>query len=460
MRARIVPGAVIEGIVGVPGDKSIAHRWLMLAATAQGRSRLTNLPVALDVASTARCLAGVTLKARPPLEAWADKVSRSAERHGFTWDVRFAGIDADTDGAEVEVEGDGRRGLVAPRRELDCGNSGTTMRLLVGLLAAVPGPFVLTGDASLRSRPMERVAEPLAAMGAEVATTEGHAPVRIAGGPLRGIEFTTPTPSAQVKGAVLLAGTVAEGRTTVVERTVTRDHTERALAALGAPVAVADGRVEVSSFQQPGFDGAVPGDPSSSAFVLAAAALTGGSVVVRDVGVNPTRLGFIDVMRRMGLDVSVRAVERRVGEPVGEIELAPGGDLVGTTVEPMELPRVIDEVPVLAALATHARGETWFAGAGELRVKESDRLSALVSVVRGLGGQAAVEGDDLVVVGGGLRGGRATSGGDHRIAMAAAVAALAAEAACEVVGIEDAAVSFPGFAGVLATLGARIVEVA
>lgn len=456
MRARIVPGGVVEGAALVPGDKSIAHRWLMLAATATGRSRLSNLPLALDVASTARCLAGVTLKARPSLEEWAANVSRSAESHGFTWDPRSAEWVVE----EVEVEGDGRGGPVPSGFDLDCGNSGTTMRLLSGLLAAVAGPFVLTGDPSLRSRPMERVAEPLRAMGATVETDDGHAPLRVAGGSLRAIEFMSRTPSAQVKSAVVLAATAAEGRTVVRETAPTRDHTERALAALGGPVVAAPGRVEISAFQHPGFDAAVPGDASSAAYILAAAALTHGHVVVRGVGVNPTRTAFVDVMRRMGLDIQLRTLVERVGEPVGEIEMNERGRLVGTTVQPQELPLVIDEVPVLAALAAHAHGETWFGGAGELRVKESDRLHAVVGVVRGLGGQAAVEGDDLVVVGGGLRGGGAASGGDHRIAMAAAVAALAADGVSEIDGIDDAAVSFPGFGGALSELGARIEEVA
>jgi 3-phosphoshikimate 1-carboxyvinyltransferase len=445
---------VVEGVVEVPGDKSIAHRWLMLAATARGRSVLSNLPLALDVASTARCLAQVTLEARPPLEAWVDKVARSAESHGFTWNVRVRDLRASV----VEVEGQGRLGLVSPGRGLDCGNSGTTLRLLSGLLAPIRDTFILTGDASLRRRPMERVAAPLRAMGAEVSTTDGHAPVRIGGRGLRGIEYATPVPSAQIKSAVLLAATAAEGPTVVRETVRTRDHTERALAALGGPVTIDGGGVEVSAFQHGGFDGAVPGDPSAGAFVVGASALTGGHVVVENVGVNPTRIAFVDVMRRMGVDVTVRVLDERLAEPVGELEVAAAAPIVGTTIEPNELPLVIDEVPLLASLAAHARGDTWFAGAGELRVKESDRLAAVVSMIRGLGGEAAVEGEDLVIAGGGLRGGRASSSGDHRIAMASAIAALAADGPSEVDGIEDAGVSFPGFAGALAALGARIEE--
>ena len=452
MRARILPATAIGGVASVPGDKSIAHRWLMLAATAAGRSRLANLPPALDVASTARCLAALTVKAQPPLEAWAGNVARGGESHGFTWDGRVA------DGLpeEVEVEGDGRLGLSQPERDLDCGNSGTTMRLLAGLVSPVEATFSLTGDASLRSRPMERVAAPLRAMGAVVDTTDGTAPVRIVGGPLRGIEYETPVPSAQVKSAVLLAATAAKGVTVVREAAPTRDHTERALAALGAPIASDGARIRLGPFQHPGFDGVVPGDASSAAYLLAGAALTGGHVRIDGVGVNPSRTAFVAVMRRMGVDVSIRLLEERVGEPVGQIEARRGGGLTGTVVEADELPLIVDEVPVLASLAVHARGETWFAGAGELRVKESDRLSAVVSLVRGLGGEAAVEGEDLIVVGGGLPGGRAVSRGDHRIAMAATVAALAAAGPSEIEGIDDAGVSFPGFTSTLAALGAEI----
>lgn len=303
---------------------------------------------------------------------------------------------------------------------------------------------------------MERVAEPLRRMGSDVRTTQGRPPVRVAGGPLRGIRFESSLPSAQVKSAVLLAGTAAEGETVVVEAVPTRDHTERALSALGAPISLGRGQIAVSAFQHEGFEGSVPGDLSSAAFLLVAAALTGGDVTVHDVGVNPSRTRFLDVMRRMGVAVEVRPTGERVGEPLGAVRARVGGSLVGTTVEAEELPLLIDEVPILVALAAHARGETWFVGAGELRVKESDRLNGLAALVRGLGGEASVEQEDLVVVGGGLAGGRARSGGDHRIAMAAAVAALAADGPCEIDGIEDAAVSFPGFAGALSALGASL----
>jgi len=330
------------------------------------------------------------------------------------------------------------------------------MRLVAGVLAACPFEAVMVGDPSLSSRPMERIAEPLRAMGARVRTTGGHAPVTIAGGRLRGTLHRCPVPSAQVKSAVLLAGLAAEGETTVVEPAATRDHTERALAALGAPLRSRERSVTVSAFAYPGFDGRVPGDVSSAAFLVAAAALTGGELAIRDVGLNPTRTRFLSVLERMGVPTRAEVSRLELGEPVGDLVVGACDGLRGTFVPGDELPLVIDEVPVLALLAAHADGQTRFAGAGELRVKESDRLAGPAGAIRALGGHAAVEGEDLVVAGGGLEGGRASSGGDHRMAMAIAVGALGAHGAVEIEGMEAAEVSFPGFVRVLAGLGARI----
>lgn len=452
MRARIVPGRPVGGTLRVPGDKSIAHRWLILAATADGHSHLRDLPAALDVRATASCLASIAPGARPSLEAWARAAPAAGEEPGFTWDPDAAAKRV----GDLEVEGDGRVGLRASPGELDCGNSGTTMRLLAGVLAATGFRSVLTGDESLRVRPMERVAEPLRRMGAAVRTTDGHAPIEIHGAPLRGIVYRPVVPSAQVKSAVLLAGIAAEGETVVEESAPTRDHTERALAALGAPVAAEPGRVRVGRFQHAGFEGRVPGDLSSAAFLVAAAALTGSGLVVEGVGLNPSRAAVLDVMRRMGVPIEVRVRRAELGEPVGDVSVGPVEGLRGTTVEASELPLVIDEVPVLTALAAHARGESWFVGAGELRVKESDRLTGLAEGLRGLGGHAAVEADDLVVAGGGLPGGSADAGGDHRMAMALCVAALAGEGPSVVGGLEWAEVSFPGFAATLRGLGADL----
>ena len=354
------------------------------------------------------------------------------------------------------LETHGRVALEAPGASLDCANSGTTMRLLAGLLAGLPFASKLVGDESLSRRPMERVAEPLRAMGAEVRTTDGHAPMVVRGGGLRGIEHRVPVPSAQVKSAVLIAGLAASGETTVLEPAPTRDHTERALANLGAPIEFEPGRISVRAFQHGGFSASVPGDPSSAAFLVAAAVLTGSALEIHDVGLNPTRARFIQVLGRMGAGVVASVHREELGEPIGSLAVGPGRELVGTTVEADELPLVIDEVPVLALAAAHARGETCFAGAGELKVKESDRLASLAGAIRALGGDAAVEGDDLVVGGGGLRGGEAPASTDHRVVMAVAAAALAAQEPTTIAGIEAADVSFPGFLDALRSLGARV----
>jgi 3-phosphoshikimate 1-carboxyvinyltransferase len=456
MRLAIRPGGIVEGRLRVPGDKSIAHRWLILAATAVGRSSLRDLPPSLDLRSTASCLADLQPDARRALEEWSSNGVRGAETDGFTWDGEGGGPST----GDLEVEGEGRSSLRPPHGPLDCGNSGTTMRLLAGVLAAAPFTSTLVGDASLSARPMERVAEPLRAMGAAVRTHGGHAPLEVHGGRLRGISYRTPVPSAQLKSAVLLAGLAAEGRTEVVEPAATRDHTERALGALGAPVESEGTAVRVLAFQHHGFEGTVPGDVSSAAFVIGAAAVTGGSVQIPGVGLNPTRTRYLEVFRRMG--VEVRTVERRVelGEPVGEISARGPSALSPTTVDEQELPLVIDEVPVLAAVAAHARGDSWFAGGSELRLKESDRLNGLASSLRSLGAEAAVEGDDLVVAGGGVRGGSVHAAGDHRMVMAAAVAALGAWGEVVVDGAEAADVSFPGFDGALRALGADVEAIA
>jgi 3-phosphoshikimate 1-carboxyvinyltransferase len=453
MRAHVTPGSTVGGEVRVPGDKSIAHRWLLMAATANGSSRLEGLPRSLDTSSTAACLAMLAPAGRPALEAWASSPSVTGERHGSTWNRDASTLDVDT----LDLQGEGRRSLRRPARELDCANSGTTMRLLAGLVSASPFDTVLRGDASLSARPMERVAEPLRAMGADVTTQDGHAPLTIRGSELRGIRFEPDVPSAQVKSAVLLAALAAAGRTTVAEPVPTRDHTERLLITLGAPIrSEGTDLVFEGPYQHEGFRGAIPGDPSSAGFLLGAAAITGGNVTILGVGLNPTRLGFLDVLRRMGLEVEVDVEGDALGEPVGMMHLGPSGALRPVRVEVGEMPMVIDEVPLLAALATHADGPSRFEGGGELRVKESDRLSVLAEGIRSLGGEAAEEGDDLVVGGGGLAGGSAGSAADHRMAMAFAVAALAARSRSVVDGIESAAVSFPAFFRLLRSLGADV----
>jgi 3-phosphoshikimate 1-carboxyvinyltransferase len=452
MRVRILPGTGLGGRVLLPGDKSIAHRWLILAATARGRSRIAGLPPSLDVRSTAACLARLSPEARPGLDAWLRDDTFADESHGSTWNIRS------DHGASpaLEVESEGRDALVEASGDLDCGNSATAMRLLAGVVAAAPFRTVLTGDGSLSSRPMERVAEPLREMGAHVATTDGHAPIAVEGSRLRGIRYATPVPTAQVKSAVLLAGLAAEGETTVLETASTRDHTERALAALGAPVRVDPGGVTVERFQHAGFDATVPGDVSSAAFVAGAAVLTRSELAIERVGLNPTRTRFLDVVERMGVPVERRIQEEMLGEPIGVLTIGVPDALVGTRVGPDELPLVIDEVPILAVLGAFATGETSFLGASELRTKESDRLARLAGGLRALGGTAEDEGEDLVVGGGGLAGGRADAATDHRLAMAFAVAALGTGRPSDIDGMESAAVSFPGFLETLRQHGASV----
>ena len=456
MRIQVEPGGTVEGEAVVPGDKSIAHRWLILSATARGTSVLTGLPGALDVASTARCLAAVVgVRARPRLEAWGSMLEHERIGAGLTVDGRVGPTEAR---AELIIEGEGRDRLQVPGRPLDCGNSGTTMRLLTGVLAASHFTSTLTGDESLRARPMERVAVPLREMGASIRTDHGHPPVEVHGRPLRGIRHELAVPTAQAKGAILLAGLAADGWTTVVEPARTRDHTERALRRLGAPLRLEEVKrtISVSRFQHDGFEAEVPGDVSSAAFLAGAAILTGGELTIRGVGLNPTRTHFLSILERMGVGTESRVTGEELGEPVGELFVAHVAGLRGTEVTAGEMPLVIDEVPVLAALAAHADGATWFAEGAELRAKESDRLAGVAEMIRDLGGRAEVEGEDLVVQGGGLAGGRTSARRDHRLAMAAAIAALGARDECEIDGMEWSEVSFPGFLPALSALGARV----
>jgi len=451
----VTPSPTLEGSVAVPGDKSIAHRWLILSATAAGPSRLVGLPSSLDVRSTAACLAAVTDKARPSLDVFARNASPGVERGGSTWNENSP----EPLDLPLEVEGQGRAGLVPPAETLDCGNSGTTMRLLSGVLAAAPFETVLSGDESLSGRPMDRVAEPLRAMGASIETHDGHPPLVVRGAQLRGIRHVASVPSAQVKSAVLLAGVAADGETTVAEPAPTRDHTERALAALGASVSTDEDGIHVARYQHDGFQARVPGDVSSAAFLIAAAAVTGSRLSIEDVGLNPTRLHFLEVMDRMGVRTTCTVERTELGEPVGSIAVEPCAGVRAVRVEPGELPLIIDEVPVLAALATHASSDSWFLEAAELRVKESDWLHAIATGVRHLGGVAADEGVDLVIAGGGLDGGRADARGDHRMAMALVVAALGARGPSQIDGVEAADVSFPGFVTTMRALGVALEPV-
>jgi 3-phosphoshikimate 1-carboxyvinyltransferase len=425
-RATLVrPARAVRGALRVPPDKSISHRYALFAALADGPTAIAGYSTGADCQSTL----GV-------LEALGVSVTRTATAAGQ--DVRIAGRPA---------------GFAAPFGPLDCGNSGTTMRLVSGLLASQPFSSVLVGDASLTSRPMRRVMTPLAAMGAALTAGEGgRPPLHITGAPLHGITHTPEVPSAQIKSAVLLAGLRARGTTTVREPAPTRDHTERGLAAFGVAItrtAGGDISVEGGARLAGGLSIAVPGDPSATAFLaVAAAGLPGSRIDIEDVGLNPTRIALFDVLRRAGADVTTDVTGDWHGEPVGRVRIATG-ERLDVVVTPEEVPLLIDELPALAALATFG-GSIVVTGAAELRVKESDRISALVAGLRAMGADVDEFPDGFAV-----RGSRRLTGGvvdarhDHRLAMSFAVAALGATHPTEIHGAEVAAVSFPGFFSVL-----------
>lgn len=407
----------LSGPISVPGDKSISHRYALLAALAPGRSRLGGLAPGQDVRSTLFCLK--TLGAR----------------------VSFA----DTDTLEI----DGSHGLRAPARTLDAGNSGTTMRLLAGVLAGQPFTATIEGDASLSMRPMERVAVPLRAMGARIVTTDGHAPMTISGGQLAAIDFASPIASAQVKSAVLLAGLFARGRTTVTEPAPTRDHTERALVAFGATVdarpgyAALDGGQELSPATL-----AVPGDPSSAAtWAAAAASVPGSAIEIRNVGLNPGRLGFVSALARAGVDIQVDGEADGHTEPIGTIRVA-YGDPAFFEIHPVEVPSLIDELPVLAAMAARRAGMR-VTGAAELRVKESDRIHEVVQGLRAFGAIAEELPDGFEIDAGPLRAASVDARHDHRLAMAFAIAGLGLPET-HIAGAHVVDISYPGFLELLA----------
>ncbi|MHB8763366.1 MAG: 3-phosphoshikimate 1-carboxyvinyltransferase [Deferrisomatales bacterium] len=402
----------------VPGDKSVSHRALLFAALATGPSRLRGLQAGLDVAATRRALEALGVAIRD-----------------------------EADG--VVVEGRGIGGLVEPADALDCANSGTTIRLLAGVLAGHGFLSVLTGDASLRRRPMARVLDPLREMGALALgrAEDTRAPLVIRGGSLRSLSWSLPVASAQVKSAVLLAGLHARGVTWVEEPAPSRDHTERMLAALGAEVLRDGSRVGVRGGSAlGGAEITVPGDPSSAAFWAAAAALVPGSRVrVRGVSLNPTRTGFFRLLERMGAPVRLEVTGETCGEPVGDV-VAEHGPLTGVAVAPHEVPAAIDEFPVLCALAAVARGVTEVRGAEELRHKESDRIDTLAGELRKAGVEVETFADGMAITGGRpLRPARFESHGDHRLAMALGVLGLAIPGGAVVEGAGAAAVSYPGF---------------
>ena len=360
---------------------------------------------------------------------------------------------------EVAVHGVGLHGLRQPDRPLDMGNAGTAMRLFTGLLAGQAFDSELVGDASLMKRPMERVAGPLRRMGAQVATTDGRPPVRVAGGhPLHGIDYRMEVASAQVKSAILLAGLYAQGRTSVTEPAVTRDHTERMLRGFGVPVAATAGHITIDPREPRACALEVPGDFSSAAFFLVAAAVAGSApLTIRNVGVNPTRTGLMEILRLMGARID-QVNERSAGdEPVADLVAHPSR-LRGIEVPAALVPLAIDEFPVLFVAAALADGETRVTGAGELRVKESDRIGVMAEGLAALGADVEPMADGMVVRGGGLRGGTVDSHGDHRIAMSFAVAAARAEGPVRILDVANVATSFPGFPGVAREAGLDLGE--
>jgi 3-phosphoshikimate 1-carboxyvinyltransferase len=424
--ATVEPARHVRGRLRVPGDKSISHRYALIAALASGPSRLTNYSGGADCLSTLACL-------------------------------RDLGVDIAEDATTVTLIGRGLGGLSSPSGPLDAGNSGTTMRLMAGVLAGHPFTSVLGGDASLSRRPMRRIMEPLGRMGAKIDAVDALPPLTIHGATLHAITHEPAVPSAQVKSAVLLAGLHAMGTTTVVEPVRTRDHTERALLAFGGHVQI-DGtgtRAVVAGGQTlTARNLAVPGDFSSAAFwMVAAAACPGSRVEIDEVGLNPTRTDLIGVLRRFGARVEVHQTTSEAGEPSGTI-IVEGDRLGRVDIEPGEVPGLIDELPAIAALAGHG-GEVSVRGAGELRVKESDRIAVLVAGFRALG-IAADERPDGFVVGEAGRAaagsGRADAQGDHRMAMAFAIAALAGGKPSRILGADSVAISYPGFFETLARL--------
>jgi 3-phosphoshikimate 1-carboxyvinyltransferase len=418
----------LRGRLRVPGDKGISHRALLAAALAQGASTIDHVAPGDDVHRTLGAL----------------------EQLGVEFRVQSGATDSD---GTIVVRGAGVDALREPAAALDCGNSGTTMRMLAGLVAGRPFLTVLTGDASLSERPMARVAEPLRAMGATIDGRDGgqRAPLVVRGGALAGRRLELAVPSGQVKTAVVLAGLQASGTTEVVEPAPSRDHTERMLGALGVPVERVDDRtVRVRAGVPQPFELDVPGDPSSAAFFVVAALITPGSeLVLEDMLLNPGRTAFLDVLREMGADVVVHGRGERLGEPVGDIEVR-SSQLRGTTIACAE--PIIDEIPALAVAAAFADGVTTVTNGAELRVKESDRIATIEQEFTELGIGVEGQADGLLVRGGRPRSGTLKSHGDHRVAMAAAVALNAVEGESRVRGWQAVDVSYPDFARDLAAV--------
>jgi len=441
--ARFAPSEGLSGGLVAPPDKSISHRAALLGAFGDGTTEIGRYLESADTRSTLAAVAALGA------------------------DIEVARSDAGA--VDVRIEGFGLRGARPPAGEpIDVGNAGTLIRLLSGLLAGQPrGSFLLDGDESIRARPMGRIITPLAAMGAALGSEDGRAPLRIDARPLAAIHYEMPIASAQVKSCLLLAGLLAAGRTTVVERAATRDHTERMLGAAGVDVRVERRRPSLPTDPAVATIGVgradrvalppmrVPGDISSAAFHLVAAILTPGSeVAVEGVGINPTRIGLIGILNRMEATVEIEEGPVAGGEPVGTVH-ARHGVLRATRVEAAEVPLAIDELPLVGLLGCFAEGTTVVAGAEDLRHKESDRIAGVVDAINAVGGEAEALADGFAVTGtGGIRGGVVDSRGDHRLAMLGAVAGLASRDGVTVRGFDAAAVSYPGFESDLRSLAA------
>lgn len=428
----IRPARTVVGSIILPGDKSISHRYAMLAGLAKGVSRLSNFSTGADPHSSLSCMAAL-------------------------------GANIEQKGTHLEIGGTGGH-LHAPSDALECGNSGSTMRMLTGLIASHPHTFTLTGDPSLTLRPMQRVRDPLTRMGARITLTDGHAPIRIVGGPLQAIDFEIPVASAQVKTAILFAGLQAQGTTSLSESIRTRDHSEHALRAFGATLNRTEtGKPEISRLSIPGgqtlqaIDVTVPGDLSSAAFFLCATLLfPDANLILDSVGMNPTRSALLDLVAALGAKIRVLNLEEHHGELVGTLQVTgglPPRSSGQTKISGALTAQLIDELPVLAAIAPYTRDGLSIRDAKELRVKESDRLDLIVRNLQAMGA-SVVEHEDGVDIPGGqtLHGARIDSGTDHRIAMAFSIAALRATSESEIHGAEAAAISFPEFFDYLAQL--------
>ena len=416
---RVEPAVTLKGAIAVPSVKGICQRGVLFGAIADGETVVRNFGHAADTES-------------------AISVARQL------------GAEIVEEGSDVvRVQGRGLRGLAAPDGPLDCGNAGTVLRLASGMLAGQNGSFELVGDESLSSRPQERIAVPLRELGATVETTEGRAPVRITGGPLKPIRYELPVASAQVKSAILLAGLYAErGPTTVVEPAPTRDHTERLLAEMGARVEHRPGTASVWPVERlNGVDVDVAGDVSSAApFIVAATLLPDSELLIQGVNVNPTRTGLLDVLDRMGARITLFNRHMVSGEPVADLEVR-WAQLTATQIDAAEVPRLVDELPLFALAASHAHGDSVVRGAEDLRAKETDRIETVATSLRALGAHITATSDGWRIRGvpSRFRGGRMDSAGDHRIAMLGAIAGLVSREGVEIKDAEAVAISFPGF---------------